>query len=62
MHPAFQAEVPYAPVVVEMEEGVRLLSTVLDCPPEDLQIGMPVEVVFQDVTEEIALPKFRRGG
>jgi hypothetical protein len=60
MHPAFQAEVPYAPVVIEMDEGVRLLSTVLDVAPEDLRVGMPVEVVFQDVTDEIALPKFRR--
>jgi len=60
MHPAFQTEVPYAPAVIEMEEGVRLLSTVLDCAPDDLEIGMPVEVAFQDVTEEVTLPKFRR--
>ena len=53
-------EVPYAPVVVEMEEGVRLLSTVLDCSPDELEIGMPVEIVFQDVTEEVTLPRFRR--
>ncbi len=62
MHPAFQADVPYAPVVVEMDEGVRLLSEVVDCPPEELEISMPVEVVFEDVTPEVALPKFRRAG
>ncbi len=60
MHPAFQADVPYAAVVVEMDEGVRLLSRVVDCAPEALRIGMPVEVVFEDVTPEITLPKFRR--
>jgi uncharacterized OB-fold protein len=60
MHPAFQTAVPYAPVVVEMDEGVRLLSTVVDCPPEELEIGMPVGVSFQDVTDEVTLPKFRR--
>jgi uncharacterized OB-fold protein len=43
-----------------MDEGVRLLSQVVDCPPDDLEIGMPVEVVFDDVTEEVTLPKFRR--
>ena len=60
LHPAFQQDTPYAPVVIEMDEGVRLLSTVIDCPPEQLQIGMPVEVVFEAVTPEITLPKFRR--
>ena len=61
MHPAFQAAVPYAAVVVEMEEGVRVLSTVTDCPPGELAIGMPVTVAFDDVTPEVALPTFRRG-
>ena len=62
MHPAFGEDVPLAPAVIEMEEGVRLLSQVEDCRPEDLEIGMPVEVVFDDVTAEITLPKFRRVG
>ena len=60
MHPAFQADVPYAPVVVEMEEGVRLVSVVVETAPDALVIGMPVEVVFDDVTPEVTLPKFRR--
>jgi uncharacterized OB-fold protein len=60
MHPAFQGDVPYAPVVVEMEEGVRLLSRVVDCTPEDLQMDMPVEVVFEAASEEVTLPLFRR--
>lgn len=60
LHPAFQQDAPYAPVVIEMEEGVRLVSAVIDCPPEQLQIGMPVDVVFDAVTPEITLPKFRR--
>lgn len=59
MHPAFQAEVPYASVVIEMDEGVRILSEVVDCPPDELEIDMPVEVVFDDVTPEHTLPKFR---
>ncbi|MFI5398866.1 MAG: Zn-ribbon domain-containing OB-fold protein [Candidatus Binatia bacterium] len=60
LHPAFQHDTPYAPVVVEMDEGVRLLSAVTDCTPDQLQIGMPVEVTFDDVTPEITLPRFRR--
>ena len=58
-HPGFAAEVPYAVVVVELEEGARLVSNLLDCPPADVRIGMPVEVVFDDVTPEVTLPKFR---
>ena len=58
-HPGFAAEVPYAVVTVELEEGVRLLSNVIGCAPSDLQIGMPLEVVFEDVTPEVTLPKFR---
>jgi len=60
MHPAFQNDAPYAPVVIEMEEGVRLVSEMLDCSPDELEIGMPVELVFDHVTPEITLPKFRR--
>jgi hypothetical protein len=41
---------------------VRLVSEVVDCPPEDLAIGMPVEVVYDDVTDQVTLPKFRRLG
>lgn len=60
LHRAFQQDAPYAPVVVEMEEGVRMVSALIDCPPEELEIGMPVEVVFEDVTPDVTLPKFRR--
>jgi uncharacterized OB-fold protein len=60
LHPAFREDTPFAPTVVELEEGVRLLSRVVDCPPDQLEIGMPVEVVFDDVTPELSLPKFRR--
>ena len=60
MHPSFKDACPYAPVVVEMEEGVRLLSEIVDCPPDQLEIGMPVEVTFEAVTDEVTLPKFKR--
>jgi uncharacterized OB-fold protein len=60
LHAAFQDDAPYAPVVVQMAEGVRVLATVVDCPPEELEIGMPVTVVFDDVTPDATLPRFRR--
>ncbi|MBP8925970.1 MAG: OB-fold domain-containing protein, partial [Pseudomonadales bacterium] len=42
------------------DEGVRMISWVIDCPPDQLLRGMPVEVVFQQIDEELTLPKFRR--
>ena len=62
LHPAFFKDQPYADVVVEMEEGVRLMSTVVDCPPEELEIGMPVEVTYDAVTKDVTLPRFKRRG
>ena len=58
-HPGFADVVPYAIVVVELEEGVRMLSNLVDCPVERIEIGMPVEAVFEAVTPEVTLPKFR---
>lgn len=60
LHPAYQDDCPYAPTVVELEEGVRLLSEVVDVAPEELRIGMPVQVVFEAVTDEVTLPRFER--
>lgn len=58
-HPAFKEDVPYAVVAVELEEGPRIITNLVDCKIGDIKVGMPVEVVFDDVTEEITLPKFR---
>ena len=58
-HPGFAAEVPYAVVVIELDEGARLVSNLVDCPPADIRAGMPVEVVFDDVASDVSLPKFR---
>jgi uncharacterized OB-fold protein len=60
MHPDFAEDVPYAPAVIELDEGIRMVSWVVDCPPEELSPGMPVEVVFDEVSADVTLPKFRR--
>ena len=55
--------VPYNVVVVELEEGPFFHSNVVGCPNQAVHIGMPVEVVFDDVSEDVTLPRFRpRGG
>ncbi|UCD72725.1 MAG: Zn-ribbon domain-containing OB-fold protein [Candidatus Bathyarchaeota archaeon] len=48
----FEVFTPYVIAVVELEEGVRITSQVVDCKPEDVQIGMPVEVCFRKIREE----------
>lgn len=59
-HPSFLT--PYAVALVEMEEGVRIISNLVDVELNEIQIGMLVEVVFDNVTEDLALPKFRKVG
>ena len=57
--PAFMEELPYVIAVIELEEGVRMMSNIVDCDFEDVRIGMPVEVTFTEITPEITLPRFR---
>lgn len=57
--PAYQALAPYAIVHVTLDEGPRLISTVVGCEPHDVKIGMPVELVYQDVTPELTLYRFK---
>jgi len=57
--PDFEDDLPYNVVEVELAEGPRYVSNLLKCDNEDIYRGMPVEVVFEDLTEEITLPKFR---
>ena len=59
--PAFQTLVPYVAALVELEGGVRIPTNLVDveADPAKIRIGMAVEVVFEDINDAIALPKFR---
>jgi uncharacterized OB-fold protein len=59
--PAFEAQLPYNVIVVRLEEGPFMVSNLVDCSPDDLRIGQPVEVVFEPLDDAISLPKFRPG-
>jgi uncharacterized OB-fold protein len=48
----FEAQVPYVMAIVELEGGVTILGQVVDCDPEDVDIGMEVKPVFRRVREE----------
>lgn len=58
-HPAFADETPYNVAVVELEEGPRINSNVVGIPNEELEVGMRLEVTFEDFGEGVSLPKFR---
>jgi uncharacterized OB-fold protein len=60
---AFQDDVPYVVAHITIDgtdERVTMISNVIGCPWEEVRVGMPVRVVFEDVTSEVTLPKFRR--
>ena len=59
---AYKGDPPYVVALVETDEGVKMMTNVVDCDPKDVYIGMEVEVVFDDVTDEVTLPKFRPVG
>ncbi len=52
---------PYAIAVVELEEGPRMMSNIIDCPqtPEALELDMKLEVAFEKLDDKITLPLFR---
>lgn len=57
----FENEVPYVIAVVTLEEGPRMMTNLVDieADPAKIKCDMPLEVVYDDVTDEITLPKFR---
>jgi len=57
----FPLGAPYVIAVVALAEGPRLMTNLVgvEADPARITIGMPVEVVFEDVSAEIALPRFR---
>lgn len=57
-HPGFADEVPYAVVLVQLDEGVRMISNVVGVPASQVRIGQRVRVIFDPVSEEVTLPKF----
>jgi uncharacterized OB-fold protein len=59
--PSFAGDVPYNLALVELEEGVRITSQVVGCPNDELEIGMPLRVTFERLSEDVAVPKFEPG-
>ncbi len=59
MHPGFASAAPYNIAQVDLDEGVRITSNIVGVDNAALRIGMKLEAVFEEVGEDLRLPKFR---
>jgi enoyl-CoA hydratase/carnithine racemase/uncharacterized OB-fold protein len=59
VEPKFMADLPYVLAMVDLDEGIRMTTRIVNCKPEDVFIGMKVELAFQDVSPECSLPVFQ---
>ncbi len=57
--PPFSEWVPYVAAIVELEEGPRMMTNLVDCAFDQLRAGMPLQVTFSQQTEELSIPVFR---
>jgi uncharacterized protein len=57
-HAAMADKVPYIAALIELDEGPRVLTNLRNCSEEQVQVGMPVKVLFEELTPEITLPQF----
>jgi uncharacterized OB-fold protein len=60
MLPYFMERAPWPVAVVQLEEGPRMVTNIVDAPPDDYEIGMALTVDFEDVDDDVTLPVFRR--
>jgi uncharacterized protein len=58
-NPAFQAAVPYVYAMVQLDEGPRMISSLVDCPASEASVDMRLEAVFDDATPDWTLVRFR---
>lgn len=58
-HRAFADAGDYVIAVVELDEGPHVTTNIVDCDPDQVTIGMAVEVVFAEATDGLAIPLFR---
>lgn len=58
----FAGETPYVLALVELDEGVRLTTRIVETPLEDIACDLPVTVVFSQVTDGVTLPYFKAAG
>jgi uncharacterized OB-fold protein len=58
-HPAFQEDTPYCFAIVQLDEGPRMVTNIVDIAPENVQCDMPVVATYDDVSDDWTLVKFK---
>ena len=56
--PPWGDKVPYVAAVVDLEEGPRMMTNVVNCDADELKVGMTLQVTFEERTEEWTVPVF----
>ncbi len=58
---ALDQQVPFVIAVVALEGagGVRMISNIVDADPDELSIGLALEVAWEDMSDDLAIPRFR---
>jgi len=58
---AADQKLPYVIAVIALADsgGIRMISNLVDVDPDELEIGLPVELVWEDMSETLAIPRFR---
>jgi uncharacterized OB-fold protein len=59
-HPAYADKVPYVVAVIDLAEGPRIISNVVDVPIDEVTCDMPVQVVYAEQRDGYLIPKFTR--
>jgi uncharacterized OB-fold protein len=57
--PPFKERVPYVAAIVDLAEGPRMMTNVVGCAVEDLEVGMALRVDFTDIGDDFTVPMFR---
>lgn len=61
-HPDFKEKLPYVVAIIELDNGPRMISRITGCEPGQVEIGMPVKVVFEKLAETVSIPIFKPAG
>lgn len=56
--PPFAQRVPYVAAIVELEEGPRMMTNVVDCDFDALAAGLPLEVEYREISDDVTIPVF----
>jgi len=57
--PEFKSDAPYIVAIVQLPEGIRLSSNIIDCPLDRIAVGLKVRAVFEKATDDVTLIKFK---